>query len=403
MQSIQVVRIRWKKGTEKVPVNPHDTIGTLIQYMVNKFEIKEEISTLIQDKTKTVLQKRIKLSSLDMENGELFELSLPSDANPNKDSKTSKPDTPIDDHQRNVYTLDYFKDHNPTIQFQKYENSILKRVLFPSAELQRIGRISNALHFNSTQIFLLYGTTPNPAAIRIHALSLPSQECTGEELLINESHIKDSHHVALACGLKFLGFLIISPKTNVPIAPHLLIKLMPLISDDLESFIFIRSLPTLKSMVDSVSCNLEAYSVSKQFIDMYRRGLFTGESTDTSLITKSTVLVSAKSLKEVDVSYFVTPLATKLRESWFPSNSFPYQSFYPTIADFVAICYKFIDVPNYIRFLDFNLLLFCCTIFDREEEVPLIARSCIARDDIPDKVLVKIEEMIDAPLRKLMN
>ena len=37
MDKVKLVRIRWKKGTERINVSSKDTIGTLIDYMVKKY------------------------------------------------------------------------------------------------------------------------------------------------------------------------------------------------------------------------------------------------------------------------------------------------------------------------------------------------------------------------------
>lgn len=403
MKSVNVVIIRWKMGTEKIKVGHNDTIWTLIKYMTDKFNIEEDIQTLTQERTKTVIQKRAKLSSLDIENGEIFIMQIPSDSNSSIDKTLSNQNNTNTQSSSNVVTLEQLQAVHPTIKYQKYQDLTLKRVLFPMQEMARIGKISNSLHFNSTQVFFLYGTQPNNAAMRIHAVSLPSQECSNNSFQVNETHIKDSHHVAQICGLKFLGYLIIAPKTESIVAPSLFIRLIGLIPQDINEIIILRSLSTLKSMVDSVSCEMDAFYVNKQFIDLYRAGVFTGETTDKCLITKETVNAGTKITKEVEIPFFVTPIAIKYKNGWFPTNSFPYQCFYPTVADFVNQAYKYFDVPDYIRYLDFNFLLYLCTILSREDEVPLFVRKCIEKESVPDSILVKMEDMVDAPLRKLMR
>lgn len=415
MKGVKLVRIRWKKGTERIEVNKNDTIGTLLDYMNKKYpgEINDDGLTLTQERTKTVLQKRIKLSSLDLENGELFVLYLPLQRNSSQQSarieslnqQEFRPSTCKNAKRiggENVKTVEELSAMHPTIKFVKSTECKTKRIWFPIREIEGIRKISNALHFNSTRVMLLYGTHTNQESYSVHAVTMPTQEYDGKTLTINESHIKSSNDLSVVLGIKLIGALLIAPKSEIVFPAPVFMSLASVAKDVLNQFILIRVNSSLTEFrPDNIPIQLEAYAISEQFVQLYKDGLFTGETTHTSCLTKERITAGGKIGKEVDVSFFITPVPIKQRVGWFPRCSFPFQCFFPTVADFVEVMEKDFEAPNFVRLLDFNLLLYLEGIFSKEKDLPLIARKCIAKEEMPDNVLVKIDEIVDSKLRLL--
>ena len=419
MDKVKLVRIRWKQGTERINVTQKDTIGTLIDYMVKKYGISDKDLTLTQEKTKTIYQKRTKLASVDdIENGELFILLLPSDQKSTsiqQKSAQQKPKTPTEQEFRpstaksqkrewgeNVKTVSELSAMHPTIKYVPPKDCKVKRIWFPVREIEPIRKIANALHFNSTRVFLLYGTHKNDESFSVHAISMPSQDYDGKNITLNENHIKSSNDLALIMGLDLIGVMLIGPKSDVIFPAPLFLSFIQLQGiKSIENLVLIRVSPSLTTLQpDGIPIQLEAYVVSEQFAVLYKDGLFTGETTHNLLYTKERITAGGKIGKEVDVSFFITPVPIKQRVGWFPRCSFPYQGFYPTISDFIEVMEKDFEVPNYVRLLDFNLLLYLENFFSKDKDLPLIVRKCIAKEEMPDNVLVKIDETVDTPLRK---
>ena len=414
MKGVKLVRIRWKKGTERINISKNETIGSLIEYMIKKYpgEIEDDGLTLTQERTKTVLQKRVKLASLELENGELFILYPPMQRAPSQ-QQSSRNETPNQQEFRpstaknikrvwsdNVRTVEELSAMHPTIKFVKSKECKTKRIWFPIREIEGIRKIANALHFNTTRVMFLYGTHPNQESYSVHAVTMPTQEYDGKKLTINENHIKSSNNLALILGIKLIGALVIAPKSETVFPAPVFLSVAEIANDVLDQFILIRVNPSLTEFhPDNIPIQLEAYAISEQFVQLYKDGLFTGETTQTSCLTKERITAGGEIGKEVDVSFFTTPVPIKQRVGWFPRCAFPFQCFYPTVADFIEIMEKDFEAPNYVRLLDFNLLLYLEGIFSKEKDLPLIARKCIAKEEMPDNVLVRIDEIVDAKLR----
>jgi hypothetical protein len=216
---------------------------------------------------------------------------------------------------------------------------------------------------------------------------MPSQTYADGAFVMNESHRKSSDNLAKALGLQLVGVLIINERKQPPIHPLVLLTLGKMAEEIGEFFTVICALP------DAGVCHFEAFQLSKQFLDQAKAGLFVGAASNDQLKTKEAIWLYTKSATEFDVSYFLVNVAIKARDSWFPRAGFPYQCLYPTTADFMLALNADFDVPDFVRFLDFSLLLFLEQWFTPGNEIPMIARTCIAKKELPVALSGKLHEI----------
>jgi hypothetical protein len=74
MRNVRVISVRWQRGIERISVQPDDTIATLLNHMVTKYNINEKPITMIQESNGAITAHRTKLSQLQLDNGEMFRM-----------------------------------------------------------------------------------------------------------------------------------------------------------------------------------------------------------------------------------------------------------------------------------------------------------------------------------------
>jgi hypothetical protein len=266
----------------------------------------------------------------------------------------------------------------------------IRRILIPKEECERVSHVISELHFMTKRLFLLYGTLPCDYVVRVHAVSLHAQSFSNSEYKLNELHRKSSDDLAQVLGLRLVGVIVVNEMKSPPIDPETLLYLGRLAPQIGPHFTVVCGLP------HDGACNFEAFQLSSQFIDEMKNDLFVGPSGDSALAMKNPVLLYTKLSDIVDVNYFLVNVAIETRVSWFPRVRFPFQAFYPTVSDFAEAMKADFDVPDFVRLLDWSLLLFLEQWFTPGNEIPMIARTCVAKRALPIGITSRIEEILES-------
>ncbi|KAH0791133.1 hypothetical protein GPJ56_004944 [Histomonas meleagridis] len=189
-------------------------------------------------------------------------------------------------------------------------------------------------------------------------------------------------------GLQLVGLVVVSEFKDPPIISYHMSYLAKLQKKIGKHFIIISAHP------DMGKCSLEGYQFSSQFLDLVESNFFVQSNDYSHLKSDKSAFLYTKLTNEFDVYYFLVNVAIVSRDSWFPRSWFPYQSLFPTIADFSDVMRRGYNIasPNYVRLLDFNLLMFLDAIFD--QSLPVIIDCCIKKKKLPIEIETKIEEMI---------
>jgi hypothetical protein len=187
-----------------------------------------------------------------------------------------------------------------------------------------------------------------------------------------------------------VGVIVLNETRSPPIDAETLLYLGALAPEIGPYFTVVSGLP------HNGACTFEAFQLSTQFLEEIKNDLFHGRQSDSALATKHPVILYTKMSQFVDVNYFLVNVAVKTRESWFPRIRFPFQAFFPTVADLTEVMNADFDVPDFVRMLDFNLLLFLEQWFTPGNEIPMIARTCIAKRALPVGVTSRLEEIRDS-------
>lgn len=262
----------------------------------------------------------------------------------------------------------------------------VKRILLPAEECERVSHIVRELHFITTRVFLLFGTIPHHTVVRVHAVALPSQSFTANGLKLNDKEKSSAVALAESLGLKLVGAIVNNDKKQPPVSPASLLELAKLANGD--HFTIVTAIP------DAGMCHFEAFQMSQQFLELARTGFFVG-CDDTRLTCKDIATVYSKDMKDVDVSYFLVNVAVKTRQSWFPRCRFPYQALYPSCGDFAECMAKDFEAPDFVRVLDFNMLLYLESKFGGIEHVVKVAQMLTEKKNLPFEILRQLDELIE--------
>ena len=392
---VKVVLVRWPKGLERIDVTIEDTIGQIVDRMGKKFNFDGSKYTLIQESNNAKTARRVKLSQLEVSNGEIFRLDMPGPQADKNDEGFKPPEVSAkvqrfkSEWGQNAVCLSEIIGKEIVIEQQN--EAKIKKVLLPEKECAMVAHVIEELHFMTMRIFFLYGTMPSQSVIRIHAISLPAQRYDPDtnEFHFNEAHKKSSDALAEVLGFKLLGVIIPNDIRNPQINPSAMLYLSKMAKQIGENFIVCAATP------DAGKCVFEMYQFSNQFLELSSQGFFTGVDGKTGLKAKKNVYAYTKLTDTLAVEYFLVNVASVARESWFPRARFPFQAFYPTVSDFAYAMNVDYQSPDFIRLLDFNLLLFLEQYFNPGNEIPMIARNCIAKKkSLPFAITSKLEEII---------
>lgn len=411
---LSVILVRWPKGTERVNVTPNDTIGDVVNRMAKKHDFDGTKLTLILESNKTKIARITKLSQLKISNGEMFQLDMPSlPPTPSSSSlsqsstgtSNSRPSTANKENKGplppNVQRFKSIWGENAkclsevvgeTIIIEQQESCKIKKVLLPQKECAMAAHIIEELHFMTMRIFFLYGTVPHDNVVRIHAISMPSQRFDAKtgNFIINEQHKKSSDDLAKTLGLKLLGVIIPNSIKSPPINPNAMVILGKMAQEIGDDFIVCSATP------DAGKCVFEVYQLSNQFIKLASEDFFTGTDGKDCLKTEKEVRAYSKLTDKLAVEYFLINVASIPRVSWFPKTGFPFQAFYPTVSDFAYAMNLDYQLPNFIRLLDFNCLLFLEQWFNPGNEIPMLTKTLIKKKELPFSFSSKIDEIISS-------
>ncbi|OHT09814.1 hypothetical protein TRFO_21076 [Tritrichomonas foetus] len=392
---VKVVLVRWPKGLERVDVTLNDTIGAIVDRMGQKFNFDGSKYTLIQESNNAKTARRTKLSQLQINNGEIFRLDMPPptpDENSNSRPQTAEMSAKVQRFKsewgQNAVCLSEIIGKEIVIEQQN--SAKIKKVLLPEKECSMVAHVIEELHFMTTRIFFLYGTMPSNSVIRIHAITLPTQRFNSNtgEFTFSDQHKKSSDELAKVLGLQFLGVIVPNDIKSPPVNPNVMLYLSKLAKEVGENFIICSATP------DAGKCVFEIFQLSNQFIELASQNFFTGIDGKTSLKVKKNVYAYTKLTDSLAVEYFLVNVASVARESWFPRARFPFQAFYPTVSDFAYAMNVDYQTPDFIRLLDFNMLMFLEQWFNPGNEIPMISRTCISKKELPFALTSKIEEII---------
>jgi hypothetical protein len=223
--------------------------------------------------------------------------------------------------------------------------------------------------------------------VRIHCAALPAQDFSHGRFAMNETHKRAADELAKVLGLQLVGVIVCNQTKHPPFDSEVLMALGRMSPEIGDFFTVVAGLP------EAGLCHFEAFQLSKQFVRELNDGLFVGPAGRSALKTKSSVILYSKASETVDVNYLIVNVAIKTRASWFPRSLFPFQALYPTIADFAEAMDRDFGVPDFVRLLDFNMLLFLEQWFTPGNEIPLIARTCIAKKSLPIGIMAKLDEI----------
>jgi hypothetical protein len=393
MKNVRVVRVRWQRGIEHIDVKPTDTIGTIIDAMVLKYNITDANPRMVQEANNAVTARRTRLADLTLENGEMFRLELASDKRSLPVSASRSFSEPIPASiqafraQWGENAVSAAEVTGRDVVIEQQEATQVKRILLPEEECGRIAHIICELHFVTPRLFLLYGTLPSESVVRVHCAALPAQDFSHGRFAMNETHKRAADELAKVLGLQLVGVIVCNQTKQPPFDSEVLMALGQLSPEIADFFTIVAGLP------EAGLCHFEAFQLSKQFVRELNNGLFVGPAGRSALKTKSSVILYSKASETVDVNYLIVNVAIKTRASWFPRSLFPFQALYPTIADFAEAMDRDFGVPDFVRLLDFNMLLFLEQWFTPGNEIPLIARTCIAKKSLPIGIMAKLDEI----------
>ena len=391
MKGVRVVRVRWPKGIERVEVKATDTIGDVVDRMSAKCGFDGAKLGLVQESTNSAAPRRMKLSQLKLENGEMFRLDMPA---PKKQDRTPLVPEPVPkDVQRfrsewgeNAVSAGQLAKKHVVIEQQS--ECVTKRILLPAEECERVSHIVKELHFRTTRVFLLFGTCPSSSVVRVHSVCLPCQRYGPEGFKLNERDVANAEHLAEALGLRFVGVIVSNGSKEPPIDPSIMLALVPFYKKSGDFFTVVSAMP------DAGMCHLEAFQFSNQFFDLCEKQMFSGV-TEKGFKSKDSVIVYSKEMSEIDVSYFLVAVAIKTRSSWFPRSRFPFQALFPSYGDFAEALNRDLEVPNFVRLLDFNMLLYLEGKLGGFEEVKSLCNFLIHKQELPFALANKVTELVE--------
>ena len=391
MRSVKVVRVRWPSGIERVDVTSSDTIGDVVDKMAKKCGFDGKKLALIQESTKQLVPRKIKLSQLKLENGEMFRLDVPPPKK--RDTTPLVPEDVPKDVRRfraewgeNAVSAGQIAKKHIVIEQQK--ESKIKRILLPPEDCERVSHIVKELHFRTTRLFFLFGTLPSEEVVRVHAVTMPPQQFVNGKFNVSEKELSAAERLAQTLGLKFVG-VIVSNGTKMPIIdPSVMLALTPYAKKVGDSFVVVSAMP------DAGMCHLEAFQFSNQFLDLAEKEFFV-DVTEKGFKPKDSVIVYTKEMTEIDVGYFLVVVAIKTRASWFPRCRFPFQALFPSYGDFAEALNRDLEVPNFVRLLDFNMLLYLETKFGGPEDVKTLSTYLINKQELPFAMANKVSELVE--------
>lgn len=411
---LSVILIRWPKGLERTNVKPTDTVGEIVTRMGKKYNFDGTKYTLIQESNKSKTSRITKLSQLNINNGEIFQLDMAvlpesvvsrtnsslsqssSKSNSRPTTANSQSNEPLPPNVKNFKSI--WGDNaiclseivGKEVVIEQQKSSKIRKILLPHKEMVMVSHIIQELHFMSKRMFFLYGTVPHEHVVRIHAVSMPSQRFDSEtgQFTFNEQHRKSADNLAKTLGFQLLGVVVSNDIRETQINPSVMLFLANMAKDIGPNFIIIAATP------DAGKCSLDPFQLSDQFIKLASEDFFVGNDGKTNLIPKREVRVYTKLKDKIDIDYFLVTSATIERDSWFPRSRFPFQAFYPTVSDFAYAMNVDYQAPDFIRLLDFNMLLFLEKWFNPENEIPMLAKTLIAKKELPFALSAKIEEII---------
>lgn len=393
---VQVILVRWPKGMERINVTLTDTIGAIVDRMAKKHNFDGSKHTLILESTNTKIARAAKLSQLKINNGEIFQLDMATHPDSTPSDSTSFPKSgPI------AASIQRFKSEwgpnavclkeilGEKIVIEQQEKGKISKVLLPLKETAMVAHIIEELHFSTPRIFFLYGTLPHPDVVRVHSISFPAQKFDSKtgEFKFDEKHRKTADDLAKLLGLQLVGAIVFNSIKSPPISPLMMMYLAKLHKQIGDHFIICSGLP------ENGKCAFELFQLSDQFVDLASKNFFSGVDGNTSLKTKETVVAYTKSTDTLAVEYFLINVRYIARESWFPRARFPFQSFYPTVADFSYIMNLDYAAPDFVRLLDFNLILFLEQWFNPGNEIPMMVKILIAKKELPYAYTSKLDDI----------
>jgi len=383
-----IVIVRWNRGSEKVSIGADWTVGDLVDYMWGKYGFNKDGVQVLQESTKEVLQRRLLIANMGIENGEIFLMNV-----------SGYSVDPVKTEKSGLITFDEISKKHPFIRVQKFEDTQIKMVLFPQKDHERISALSMQLRFSSIRVFLCFGTRPKLETIRVHSVAFCSQKFGKDGLELNETHFRCCLETAKILGIELVGLVVVNSRRETVFHPQILHTIGKIYKITKKHIVLLSAFasPMAISTQESneLPCNIEAYSLSDQFYELYINDFFVKKTTNESLITVSTVGVESKSVNEVNSSFFLVPIAIRNRVSWFPRSRFPFQFTYPTVSDLIAIHEKEFDVPNFVRYLDFNLLLYLNSLFS-PQEMKMIIETIIAKGELAEGILSKFARICES-------
>jgi hypothetical protein len=367
--------------------------GGLIDALVSKCGITDANPRMVQESVNAVTARRTRLADLTLENGEMFRLELASDTRRLSSSASRSFSEPVPaaiqafraEWGENAVSAAEVTGRDVVIEQQ--EAAAVKRILLPEEECGRIAHIICELHFVTPRLFLLYGTLPSESVVRVHCAALPAQTFSGGRFAMNEAHKRSADELAKVLGLQLAGVVVCNQAKRPPFDSEVLMAVGRIAPEIGDFFTVVAGLP------DAGLCHFEAFQLSSQFIRELNNGLFVGPAGRCALRTKSAVVLYSKASETVGVNYLIVNVAIKTRASWFPRSLFPFQALYPTIADFAEAIDRDFEVPDFVRLLDFNMLLFLEQWFTPGNEIPMIARTCVAKKSLPIGITAKLDEI----------
>ncbi len=240
--------------------------------------------------------------------------------------------------------------------------------------------------FTHQRCGVLYGRVIEGSGTRADVIYEPPQ--VGSEdgfMLLDDPGLAQVDKLAELLGLERVGVILSRPRKNKPV---------PLTGSELRSALTIQgSLPArlrkgfvvVATMPDSKNnLTFEAYQLSDQVSKMFREGIVAAEQTSsTSLITTSPVLVEASETTTPDAHFFVCPIAIMDHVGQFRMG-FPIEN-RPLPQEHAALGQSLRgskNLPFPQRVCDFHLLLYLASKhLDMDTDIPPLCKAIVDRDD----------------------
>lgn len=387
-------------GDTKTRVNcEHDwTIGDIIDIMIKskKLSYKKDELTLIQMSKNLVLSHDMLINSMNISDGENFQLNLPS-----KDFVESN-------SKGNFKNMSEFMEANPVIQ-TSLPNYFKKKIKISLDSMIKISRVCKLYHFNSTRVFLCYGTKPNENCYRVHCVSFPMQSYNGSNLYLDPDMISASDRVAHLMKLRLVAVAFMCEKTEkTTLSPKFFMSLlMALNPERLKDCVLLKikfNLSTfhVRSMDDVNAILLDGYLVSQQFFDLYNKKFFSNTIIDEKIEAHGIASCSNETFKSIDLDLFLIPILVDYSgKTWFTFSSFPFQAFYPTKHDFARVLAKQFNCPDFFRCLDFNFLIYLESLF--KNNIDDIIHCCINKLEFPASVVIEFDRIFEGLSRDKLD